>query len=321
MFARRTLLAAVAVAAAFVTFPVRPSAQRPDPFVCPKLPAESDSDWTNRCFDQQQKTDTARRVKDAELRTAATARQRAAIEKQPPLPAARNRLLGRWETSTRPAAGGDPFAQIASMLSGCGVLLGDGIVEFTADRWVVYDSDGRNDMGAISYRAGANGAVFGLPARDSSARGSIFELLPFEFDSADQVHLVGVVCTLKRTTATTPGGRPAGSPQRGATAAPSTTASAPQAAAPPARPARSPLNRFNGKMGYDCPDGQADVSADSCTGETDNDTCVVVRVNEPLKNGVPSTFTETIGAFKKRVGSCKMRPTMFLDKDMIEFAP
>src|SRR5688572_16486003 len=178
MLARRTLLVAVAVAAAFVTLPVRSSAQKPDSFACPRLPFESDFDWTNRCFDEQQKADTARRVKDAELRTAATARQRATLEKQPPLPAARNRLIGRWETSTRPAAGGDPFAQIASMLSGCGVLLGDGIVEFTPDRWAIYDSDGRNDMGAISYRAGTNGAVFGLPARDSSARRSVFELLP-----------------------------------------------------------------------------------------------------------------------------------------------
>ena len=320
MFARRTLLAA-AVAAAFVTLPVRVSAQKPDPFLCPRLPAETDFDWTNRCFEQQQNADTARRVRDAELRTAATARQRAALEKQPPLPAARNRLLGRWETSTRLPAGGDPFAQIASMFTGCGVLLGDGIVEFTPDRWAIYDSDGRNDMGAISYRAGTNGAGYGLPARDSSARGGIFELLPFEFDSADQVHLAGVVCTLKRTTAATPGGRGAGSPPRGATAAPGATAPAPQSAAPQARPARSSLNRFNGKMGYDCPDGQTDVSADTCTGETDKDTCVVVRVNEPLKNGVPSTFTETIGAFKRRVASCKMRPTMFLDKDRIEFAP
>lgn len=78
--------------------------------------------------------------------------------------------------------------------------------------------------------------------------------------------------------------------------------------------------RFNGKMGYDCPAGQADVSADPCTGETDKDTCVVMRVNEPLKNGVPVTFTETIGAFKKRVAACTMKPTMFLDKDRIEFA-
>ena len=81
------------------------------------------------------------------------------------------------------------------------------------------------------------------------------------------------------------------------------------------------MNRFNGKRGYDCPEGQADVSADSCTGDSVNDTCVVVRVNEPLKNGVPATFTETVGAFMKRVAGCKQRPTMFRDGDRIEFAP
>jgi hypothetical protein len=186
--------------AVVVTLQAPMSAQRPDPFQCPRQPLESDSAWADRCYVEQQQRDAGRRVRDAERQTADTARQRAILEKQPPLAASRNRLLGRWETSTRPAPSADPFAQIAGMLTGCGVLLGDAIVEFGPDRWAVYDRDGRNDMGAISYRAGANGTVFGLPAK-----GSTFELLPFEFESPDQIHLIGVVCTLKRTNATVPG--------------------------------------------------------------------------------------------------------------------
>ena len=61
-----------------------------------------------------------------------TDRQRTILEKQAPLPASRNRLLGRWQTARSRPASGDPFAGIAAMLSGCGVLLGDAIVEFEA---------------------------------------------------------------------------------------------------------------------------------------------------------------------------------------------
>ena len=80
------------------------------------------------------------------------------------------------------------------------------------------------------------------------------------------------------------------------------------------------MDRFNGKRGYDCPAPSADVAADSCTGEAPNDTCVIVRVDQPLKNGVPTTFTETVAAFTKRIGACKQRPLMFLNGELF-FAP
>jgi hypothetical protein len=118
-------------------------------------------------------------------------------------------------------------------------------------------------------------------------------VLPFEFDGPDQVHLVGVVCTLKRTTSTTPGGAasalPASQTNPAAAAAPASGAAKP---APPTS-SRSPLEKFNFRRGYDCPDGQADVVVDSCTSEAPDGTCVVVRVDQPLKNGGPVTFTET----------------------------
>jgi len=41
--------------------------------------------------------------------------------------------------------------------------------------------------------------VFVLPAK-----GSIFQLLPFEFETPDRIHLIGVACTLVRAKAAVP---------------------------------------------------------------------------------------------------------------------
>ena len=150
------------------TLPALSAAQLPDPVACPQHPLESEKEWADRCYYEQLLKSSERNIKASQQRAVDTARQRAVLEQQPSLPASRNRLLGRWATRT-PSAGNDPFAAIGAMLGGC-ILFGDGPVEFGPDRWAVYDSNGRNDVGAISYRAGANGAVFGLPAK-----GSIFE--------------------------------------------------------------------------------------------------------------------------------------------------
>jgi hypothetical protein len=92
------------------------------------------------------------------------------------------------------------------------------------------------------------------------------------------------------------------------------------ASSQPAAATRSPLEKFNFRRGYDCPDGQPDVVIDSCSGEAPDATCVIVRIDQPLKNGVPVTFTETVAAFTKRIASCKQRPLMFLE-GRLEFAP
>jgi len=305
-------------------------AQRPDPFTCPREPLESENQWADRCYQQDLKKDADARSRGMNQQIAATDRQRRALEKQPPLAASRNRLLGRWQSSTsKPAPSSDPFAGIAAMLTGCGVLIGDGIVEFTPDRWAIHDSDGRNDMGAISYRAGTNGEVYGLPAQ-----GSIFNLLPFAFETPDRIKLIGVVCTLVRTNAApaTTGrasappasGRAtagAASPARGSSVTSAAPAPGSRGAAPSAPAANSRLERFRGKMGYDCPDG-VDVTVDSCDSEPDDakSKCVIVRVDQPPKNGVEVTFTETYAALVKRIASCKRRPLTVVD-GKLDFAP
>lgn len=74
-------------------------------------------------------------------------------------------------------------------------------------------------------------------------------------------------------------------------------------------------------MGYDCPDG-VDVTVDSCSSEADDNkaTCVIVRVDQPPKNGVEVTFTETYAALVKRIASCQRRPLTVLN-GKLEFAP
>jgi hypothetical protein len=204
MSGRRALWSAVVIAAALATFQLPGSAQfpKPNPVSCPKGVFENDDQWIRRCReeeDQQYKEDADRRSRAMIQQIAATERQRAILEKQPPLPVSRNRLIGRWQTATGRPSGGDVFAQLAALASGCGVLIGDGIVEFQQARMAIYDEDGRNDLGPVEYRGGANGSVFVLPAK-----GSIFNLLPFEFESPDRIHLIGVQCTLVRTNATSP---------------------------------------------------------------------------------------------------------------------
>jgi hypothetical protein len=255
---------------------------------------------------------------------AATDQQRRALEKQPPLPAARNRLLGRWQSATsKPAANADPFAQISAMLTGCGVLIGDGVVEFEANRWAVHDSDGRNDMGAISYRGGATGEVYGLPAP-----GSIFNLLPFAFESPDRIRLINVACTLVRTNAAPSTGRggdpasagrataaaPAPAPRSGGAggAEPAAAAASPSPAVTP----RTGLQMIRDRIGYQCPDGQQ-LAVQSCGSEANDADCLVTRVDQPLRNGLEVTFIDTRAALLKRVASCTQRGLAVKDRVLV----
>ena len=299
-------------------------AQRPDPVTCPREPLESDRQWADRCNYAEQKKDADGRSKAMNQQLAATEQQRRALEKQPPLAAARNRLLGRWQSATsKPAANADPFAQLSAMLTGCGVLIGDGIVEFTPDRWAVYDSDGRNDMGAISYRGGANGEVYGLPAQ-----GSIFNLLPFAFETPDRIRLINVACTLVRTNAAPSTGRasvPAAT-GRGTVAAPAPASrtggpgvAKPPAAAPsPSSPAtpRTGLQLMKDRIGYQCPDGQQ-LAVQSCGSEANDADCLVTRVDQPLRNGLEVTFIDTRAALLKRVASCTQRGLAVKDRVLV----
>ena len=90
---------------------------------------------------------------------ATVAKARQDLEKQPPLPAQKNILLGgQWvrERKAKPARGsGNPFAELEAMITApaCEMLIGDGSMEFRPDRMVGHDKGiGATDMGEVSYR-------------------------------------------------------------------------------------------------------------------------------------------------------------------------
>lgn len=302
MLTRRTLWSALFVAVALVSFQVPSSAQVPNALTCPRQPSENDEDWSIRCA----AVERDRQAAEFGERLRAMDRRRALYEKQPPLPSARNRLLGRWQTTS---SGGDPIEQLLGAVSGCGALIGDGIVEFEPSRWAFSGRSGRTDRGPASYRGGANGMVIVLPAK-----GSDFSFLEFEFETPDRIHLATSRCTLVRTNAAGPAGRGSG-------------AAAPARDAPPASamaPAESAFEaalwkKWRGRRGYDCPNGEH-VAVDSCTGETASASCVVVRVGLAPRNGALVTFTETYAVLTNRVASCKQRPLRVVD-GTLGFAP
>ncbi len=122
---------------------------------------------------------------------------RAKWQKQPPLPADRNPLLGKW---TRPAStranSNDPFAQLQALAKGgmCEVLFGGGVFEFRPDRLVGMDERTREqELDRVEYRGDAKHVVV-LPK-------TTLKLIEFDVDGPDRVHWTGQNCVLVRVAA------------------------------------------------------------------------------------------------------------------------
>ena len=110
------VLATIAVIGAGAPAPA--AAQNlPNQFVCPREIGESNADWKFRC-DQEEWNEAQRRGENLARQSQDVAQQRAALEKQPALPATRNRILGRWAMPAAPrGATNDPFAGLSNMLT------------------------------------------------------------------------------------------------------------------------------------------------------------------------------------------------------------
>ena len=130
---------------------------------------------------------------------------------RPPLPAARNPLLGRWQPRELNAeqisaeAGGGIFGQIVGLIGpdlaadACNILFGGAPVEFRADTMVSQDGEGHRVVTKVAYRADGEDVV-ALPQG-----GRLFDVLRFGFDGHNKA--VGNGCPLSRiggvTTAST----------------------------------------------------------------------------------------------------------------------
>ena len=174
----------------------------PNQFVCPREIGESNADWTFRC-DQEGSNAAQRRGEDLARQSQDVARQRAALEKQPALPATRNRILGRWAMpAARRGATDDPFGGLSNMLTNgmCGILFGNGAVEFRADRWVLHDADGATDLGPASYREGQDSIIYILPQK------SLVQLLGLKLDTPGSLLVIGgsTPCSMLRVNEATP---------------------------------------------------------------------------------------------------------------------
>ena len=144
---------------------------------------------------------------------------RAKWQKQPPLPAERNPLLGKW---TRPASSrpnsNDPFAQLQALAKGgmCEVLFGGGVFEFREDRLMGMDERTREqELDRVEYRGDAKHVV-ALPK-------ATLKLIEFDVDSPDRIHWTGQNCVLVRVAAT-PSAAAAAAPAKLANAAPAPSA-------------------------------------------------------------------------------------------------
>jgi hypothetical protein len=147
-----------------------------------------------------------------------------------PLPASRNRLLGRWTIEKKVPIGGgrqDDFSQLLGVLTnmdrlGCQIVLGEGITEFKPASWSSIDSFGDDSLGPIKY-VGDGDRVWAVPETG-------LNFLAFDIVSANRVTMIGFEdCTLVRVGADAPGatanpraaGPPRAAPNR-ATTAPTT---------------------------------------------------------------------------------------------------
>jgi hypothetical protein len=281
----------VVIALVVLCAPATADAQNlPNQFVCPREAGESNADWKFRC-DEEESNAARNRGEILARQSENVAQQRAVLEKQPALPATRNRILGRWAmpASSRGAAN-DPFAGLSHMLTNgvCAILFGTGAVEFRADRWVLHDGDGATDLGPASYREGKDGIIYILPQK------SLVQLLGLRIDTPDRLSVLGgaTPCSMQRA-----------SPARGGAAR---GAPAPQPAGPvtpPAGPSR--LMMVDDGFGYVCRTYTFAVLR--CADSSDNAVCAYVSLGDSLRATGPIPANDSRLSLRSQSRSCKMQ--------------
>lgn len=267
-------------------------------YECPQRDGETNPRWVQRCdelFSPKAKADP----REAELRQAEYQQMKARLMAQAALPAARNGLIGKWSPAPRAPRtpqGTDVATQmLRQALDGCALLFGEGAtVEFRADRYLVTDSYGTDDLGAVAYREGRDSTVFVLPKVG-------VELMAMSLETPDRFRVINspTPCVMIRTGANaTPG-------TRTTPAAASRVPATPEAAPPVAD---GPVLTFNDNgVGYQCPDGRMPIVV-SCEDASARlpALCSVVHAEKPLpRGGFQMPDTEPRSATLTRLTGCK----------------
>ena len=314
-------------------------AQLPNRYLCPKEIAESDVAWTTRC-EEIERRESAQRAREAADYAKKLMAMRATLLKQPALPANRNWLIGRWREAPRPQPTTGALGELVDLMrSNCALTFGDGI-DFTADRWVVTDAAGTDDLGPVAYREGEQNTVYVIPQAG-------LPMMAFQRTAPDRFNALGTAlpCTMVKATAANapatgraaapnpagpsvppPSGRAAAPPPGRAAGAPAASPASRPAVPPAAAPAAAtgPLLTFadNG-MGYQCPNGQKPivVSCDPASA-TIPSLCKVLYAEKPLsRSGFQMTDIEPRSALVTRVNGCKAQKVIFDSAGNFVFAP
>lgn len=131
---------------------------------------------------------------------------------RPPLPADRNPLLGRWAAQAPTQSGSGPMDGMLDALvdpnmvnqMGCGMLFGEGVVEFRPDSVVTLSNGTESRMaGTMAYRGGGKNVV-------ALQRGGGGALLDFDFVGPDRINLNGAPCQMTRVGPATASGGESG---------------------------------------------------------------------------------------------------------------
>ena len=227
----------------------------------------------------------------------------AELQNRPPLAAAQNRLLGVWQVPRRaasPTIAGDPLStMMLGMISGglCSIMFNGDRIEFTPDRWISTDSAGRDDFGAVSYRA-VNGGVAVLPAQG-------VQMMMFEVLGPDRIRLVegGDDCVLDRIGPAQ--SAIAAGPSRAATPGAQASNPAPARAAQTAAARSVPVLTWDDdRTGYQCPNGVQRLVL-RCIGPNAGDGCQVQEMGLPGFDTRINFTANFRGALAEQLATCQ----------------
>ncbi len=111
---------------------------------------------------RMQRCDQEAAIEGSARASAEGARLRKELEGEPPLPSAKNPLLGRWMPQTAGSgAGTDVVGQLAGMFDGaaCQNVFGSGSIEFRKDAMISIEAGSEESLGPVTYRRRENTVI------------------------------------------------------------------------------------------------------------------------------------------------------------------